>query len=160
MVIIEDTRQQSGKHEKKHDYFESQGVTLIRSKLPFGDYALAPTVAVDTKASLHEIAVNLCGNAAERQRFIRECKSAKGAGCSLIFLIEVGKYTCPADLIGHDIKLKNGRTIKGEQLFRAMVMVSERYGCRFEFAPPGKSAARIMDILGVNDGGGIYKTTP
>ena len=125
MVIIEDTRQQSGKHEKKHDYFESQDVTLIRSKLPFGDYALAPTVAVDTKASLHEIAVNLCGNAAERQRFIRECKSAKSAGV---------------------------------QLFRAMVMVSERYGCRFEFAPPGKSAARIMDILGADDEERIHQT--
>lgn len=157
MVLIEDTRQQAGKHEKKHDYFDSQGVTVIRSKLPFGDYALAPTVAVDTKASIHEIATNLCGSAAERQRFIRECKSAQGAGCSLIFLVEVGNIKRPADLIGRDVKLLSGKTIRGVQLYRAMITVSERYGCRFEFSPPGKSGARICEILGVG-GERLYQT--
>ena len=149
MVIVEDTRQQSGKHENKHAYFEREGVTVIRSKLPFGDYALAPGIAVDTKASIHEITVNLCGDVAERQRFIRECKAAQAAGCTLVFLIEVGKYQKPADLIGRTVKLKSGKVIDGAQLYRAMVMVSERYGVRFEFCPPGKSAARIMEILGV-----------
>ena len=159
MVIVEDTRQQSGKNEAKHEYFEREGVTVIRSKLPFGDYALAPGIAIDTKASIHEIAVNLCGNVAEKQRFIRECKGAQAAGCELVFLVEVGKYKRPADLIGHDIKLKSGKVIKGEQLFRAMITVSARYGCRFEFSPPGKSAARIMEIL-ENEQEGIHQTGP
>lgn len=147
VTIIEDTRQQAGKHDQKHNDFEARGVQILRSKLPFGDYTLAPSKAVDTKASVHEITTNLCGNAAERQRFIRECKAAQASGCELVFLIEVGKYQRPADLIGHDIKLKSGQTIKGLQVYRAMAVVSERYGCRFEFCKPSETAARIMEIL-------------
>lgn len=150
-VLIEDTRQQAGKHDKKHEHFESQGITLIRSKLPFGDYALAPSVAVDTKAGILEIATNLCGSLAERQRFIRECKAAKEADTKLVFLVETGKYKNITDLIGHDIKLKSGKTVQGIQLFMAMVTVSQRYGCEFAFAPPSKSGERICDILGIND---------
>ena len=158
-VVVEDTRQQSGKHEKKHEYFESRGVTVVRSKLPYGDYALAPEVAVDTKASIHEIAVNLCGDIAERQRFIRECKGAQSINCQLVFLVEVGKYKTPADLIGKTVKLKSGKVIDGAQLYRAMVTVSERYGVRFEFTPPSQTAARIMEILGVdNEQEGIHQT--
>ena len=151
MVIIEDTRQQSGKHERKHQQFDELGVLVIRSKLPFGDYALPPRIAIDTKASLFEVANNLCGNVAEKQRFIRECKAARDAGTELVFLIEVGKYKSSADLIGHDIKLKNGRIVHGAQIHQAMVMVSARYGCRFEFCPPGKSGKRICELLGVDN---------
>ena len=150
-VLIEDTRQQAGKHDKKHEHFESQGITLIRSKLPFGDYALAPSIAVDTKASILEIATNLCGSLAERQRFIRECKSARDAGTKLVFLVEVGKYKTPNDLIGHDIKLKSGKTVQGQQLYMAMVTVSQRYGCEFAFTPPRLCGERICEILGIND---------
>ena len=146
-AIIEDTRQQAGKHEQKHKYFEAEGVEIIRSKLPVGDYALAPSVSVDTKAGLHEIAANLCGDVAERQRFIRECKAARALGCELVILIENGKYKGPRDLIGREIKLKSGRTIKGEQLFRAMEITAARYGVRFEFCKPSESGRRIMEIL-------------
>lgn len=51
MVIIEDTRQKSGQHELKHQCFEDMNVTLVRNMLPFGDYALPPSVSVDTKAN-------------------------------------------------------------------------------------------------------------
>lgn len=149
MVIIEDTRQQAGKHEKKNELFKAQGVDVIRSKLPFGDYALAPRIAVDTKASLHEIANNLCGSMKEQTRFREECKLAQRAGSVLVYLIEVGKYRKPADLIGHDVHLKSGKTVPGEQLYRAMMITSERYGCRFEFCPPGQSGHRVLEILGV-----------
>ena len=151
MVIIEDTRQQAGKHEKKHNSFDAEGVAVFRSKLPVGDYAAAPSVAVDTKAGLLEIATNLCGNIAEQQRFARECKNARALGCRLVFLIETGKYKSPRDMIGHNIKLKNGRTIPGEQLFRAMTLTAERYGVKFEFCAPSESGRRIVEIL-KNDG--------
>ena len=60
MVILEDTRQQAAKHENKHSYFASEGITIVRSKLPFGDYALwGGTISVDTKASVEEIAANI-----------------------------------------------------------------------------------------------------
>ena len=59
MVIIEDSRQQAGKHEVKHERFSQLGDILIRSKLPFGDYALPPKIAVDTKETMNEIAQNI-----------------------------------------------------------------------------------------------------
>lgn len=147
MVIIEDTRQQSGKHEKKRERFKAEGVDVIRSKLPVGDYALPPRVSVDTKKGVLEIAGNLCGNVAERQRFIRECKEARALGCRLVFLIETGKYKKARDLIGTSVKLRDGRTIQGEQVFRAMALTSERYGVEFEFCRPGDAGGRILEIL-------------
>lgn len=147
-AIIEDTRQQVGKHNKKRERIEAEGYTIIRSKLPVGDYALPPTIAVDTKKGLLEIANNLCGNVAERQRFIRECKAAREAGTALVFLIETGKYKRPADLIGQSITLKNGKTIPGEQVYRAIAIVTERYGVRFEFSRPSETGRRILEILG------------
>lgn len=141
MVIIEDTRQQAGKHENLTE------LNALRCKLPFGDYALPPKIAVDTKASLHEITQNLCGSQKERARFIRECKLAKDCGSVLVFLIETGAYKTPADLIGQDILLLSGKRVPGVQLYRAMMIVSERYGCRFEFCPRAETGKRIVEIL-------------
>ena len=146
-AIIEDTRQQAGKHEQKHKHFEAEGVAVIRSKLPVGDYALAPRISVDTKAGLYEIAANLCGDFAERQRFTKECKAARMIGCELVVLVENGKYNKPRDLIGREIKLKSGQTIKGEQLYRAMEITAARYGVRFEFCKPSETGRRILEIL-------------
>ena len=147
MVIVEDTRQQAGKHKAKNDYWAECNVLVIRSKLPFGDYSLAPTRAVDTKASLHEIATNLCGSARERARFREECKLAQRAGCELTYLVETGAVEKPADLIGRDIKLLSGKTVPGEQLYKAMEIVSQRYGCRFEFCPVKDAGKRVLEIL-------------
>ena len=142
MVIIEDTRQQAGKHNNLSD------LEVIRSKLAFGDYALPPKIAVDTKAGLHEIAQNLCGSVKERSRFTRECKLAKQCGANLVFLIETGSYQKPSDLIGHDVLLLSGKKVSGLQLYRAMMATSQYYGCRFEFCERSKTGKRIMEILG------------
>ena len=80
MLIVEDSRQKVGKHQQKHIGFDDLGVGLLRCKLPFGDYALPPSVSIDTKENLEEIAGNLCGSMKERNRFIRECKAAAAAG--------------------------------------------------------------------------------
>ena len=60
-TIIEDSRQQAGKHNIKHDWFSRHAVELVRCKLPFGDYAPVPPVSIDTKNSMDEIAGNICG---------------------------------------------------------------------------------------------------
>ena len=86
MVIQEDTRQQAGKHNIKHEWFEDHGVQLLRSKIPFGDYCLPPAVSIDTKENMDEIANNICGKA--HKRFINECKAAQAAGCQLVILVE------------------------------------------------------------------------
>jgi len=150
MVIIEDTRQQKGKHEIKHGYFGKNGVSVLRSKLPFGDYALPPTIAVDTKENMSEIAGNMCGTTKEHIRFREECKKARDAGCKLVILIEnTDGIKCVNDVFQwENPRADFSRTAcTGERLARTMLTMSERYGVAFEFCTPSESASRIMEIL-------------
>ena len=148
MVIIEDTRQQAGKHELKHSCFEQMGVRLIRNMLPFGDYAIPPRVAIDTKANMHEIANNI---GSDHKRFKNECVAAKAAGCQLIILVENTEgITCVNDVrewVNPDAVYRP-RAITGERLSKAMATMSERYGVRFEFCEPKDAAKRIIELLG------------
>lgn len=153
MQLVEDTRQQAGKHEAKHRAFSEMGVEVFRSKLAFGDYCLPPSIAVDTKSSIMEIAGNLCGSQKETARVREEMKLARACGAVLIFLIEVGKYKKPADLIGETFRLKSGKVVEGVQLYRAMETCAARYGCRFEFCPPSEAGRRVLELLrGDKDG--------
>ena len=76
MIIQEDSRQQTGKHDLKHQFFEADGHKVFRSKVIVGDYCKPPTVAVDTKENMSEIAQNIGGGKEEHKRFIRELKLA------------------------------------------------------------------------------------
>ena len=150
-TIIEDTRQKAEKHEIKHRYWESNGIGLVRSALPFGDYITAPKRAVDTKADIHEIAGNMCGNAREKKRFAEECKSAHGAGTKLIFLIEDKNYSNIEDLYGKQIYIHNGMIIPGDQLATAMFTMQGRYNCEFVFCDPKDAGQKIMELLDDNE---------
>lgn len=148
MVIIEDTRQQTGKHDIKHEWFMTHDISLVRSKLPFGDYAPVPKISIDTKRDIDEIAGNICGK--EHKRFINECKAARDAGCKLIILVE-------NDLGINDISQvhtwENPRSIysdgcvQGPRLQKAMETIQERYGVTFMFCSPEKSAEIITELL-------------
>ena len=84
-VYLEDTRQQVGKHEVKHEWWADRGITLVRSKLAFGDYCRPPEAAVDTKASIAELAMDIDR---EHARFRRELIGARDAGVRLYVLVE------------------------------------------------------------------------
>lgn len=144
-TIIEDTRQKDGKHQQKHIGFEDLGVDLLRCKLPFGDYALPPSVSVDTKENLEEIAGNLFGSMKERDRFIRECKAAAAAGCQLVIMVETEHDGSLLDL--GDIRIGSGKVVTGLQLYRAMTTVSGRYGVQFVLVRPEDAAKEIVRIL-------------
>lgn len=148
MIIVEDTRQQKGKHELKHACFEQMGVELVRNMLPFGDYAKPPTISVDTKASMFEIANNI---GSDHKRFKNECVAARDAGCQLIILVENTEgITCVNDVrtwVNPDAVYRP-RAITGDRLAKAMETMSERYGVRFEFCEPKDAARRIIELLG------------
>ena len=146
-VIIEDSRQKRGKHEEKRVYFENQGIIVKRAQLPFGDYIIMPSIVVDTKQSIIEIAQNLCGSVAERNRFAEEMKNAKLAGVKLVFLIEDKRFDEISDLYDVKIKLHSGKVVQGTQLATAMSICEARYGCRFEFCSPEEAGHRIIQIL-------------
>lgn len=148
MYIQEDSRQKEGKHKIKHEWFKENGVQLIRCKIPFGDYALIPSISIDTKEDMEEIAANICGK--EHRRFINECKAARDAGCQLIILVE---NTVGITDISQVHTWVNPRVVyspncvQGSRLQKAMETISERYGVRFIFCHPDEAAKKIMELL-------------
>ena len=149
-TLIEDSRQQAGKHDLHHEFFLTHGFPFIRCKLPVGDYALPPAVAVDTKAGMHEIAQNIGGGKGEHTRFINEVKLARDIGTQLYILIETEERF---DTIEDVRRWRNPRleyspkAITGERLAKAMQTIQDRYGCIFMFCRPEEAAETIIDLL-------------
>lgn len=147
-MIIEDTRQKLDQHDMKHDSFRDMGIDLLRCALPFGDYAYPPSIAVDTKGNMQEIAANLVG---DHERFRHECMKAKEAGCHLYILVEtdweninsvedVHNWYNPRLIYSH-------RAVTGDRLEKIMRTMQRRYGVRFMFCRPEESAETIIKIL-------------
>ena len=148
MNIIEDTRQKKGSaHAAKHKTWEEAGDNVYRCALPYGDYALPPEKSVDTKANLEEIASNLCGSKAERERVMREEKLAQTMDATLIFVIETYEAENKTDLIGKRIILKSGKVVKGEELMKSMNQHEAVYGSEFYFCKPGESGDKVKELL-------------
>lgn len=150
MVILEDTRQQTGRHEEKRARWREWNDDVIRSKLVVGDYALPPAVSVDTKAGLEEIAQNIGGSEEEHARFRRELKLARACGCVLYVLIEnedgVEKLEDVRTWINPRLNV-SPKAITGERLEKAMRTMADRYGVRWAFCRPDEAAGVIKDIL-------------
>lgn len=148
MYIQEDTRQKNDKHNIKHEAFASMSISLVRCKLPYGDYAPVPPVSVDTKENMDEIANNICGK--EHQRFINECKGAKEAGCKLYILVEneLGITDLSQVHIWQNPRaIYSPKCVQGPRLQKAMETISERYGVTFMFCHPNDSAKIITEII-------------
>lgn len=149
MYLIEDSRQQAGKHEIKHNDFAAAGDTLIRCALSVGDYALPPAVSVDTKASLSEIATNI-GTPKDHKRFRAECQKAQSMGTHLYVLVEntdgITSLQGVADW-KNPRRFMSPKAIDGERLCRAMLTMQERYGVTFVFCRPEQAAGYIKAIL-------------
>lgn len=169
MRIVEDTRQQKGKHERKHRWWDAHGIEVVRRKLDFGDYVLdveRPTVSVDTKASVAEVAANISG---QHDRFKRECIRARDAGCLLVVLVEnadgfveaadVAAWTnsvclrcgrCDPHALGKCVNPRHKSTrkpVQGPRLAKAMETMSKRYGVEFAFCHPAEAARVITEIV-------------
>lgn len=159
MVIIEDSRQQKNKHEHKAKYFESQGIKVLRSKLPFGDYMSNPSdgTTIDTKMDIYELAKDIDQ---DHVRFRNELIGARDYGYKLIILTEnTNGVSTIQDLGGWDesiehfemrkIKSKNPKTrrISGVRLARACMTMQERYGATFMFCSPQECGQRIVELL-------------
>ena len=150
MIIQEDTRQKKDKHTIKHEWFDNNGVGLVRCKLPFGDYAPIPPISIDTKEDMDEIATNICSSKTEHNRFINECKAAKNAGCKLYILVEnevgisdlsqVHKWVNPR-------RIYSPNCVQGPRLQKAMETISERYDVTFLFCKPEEAGEIIKRLL-------------
>lgn len=171
--IIEDTRNQIGRHTTKRNWFEANGIEVVRKKINYGDYALstdAPRVAIDTKRSVAEVAQNI---SRDHERFKRECLRARDANARLIVLVENehGYLTIPdvarwvndecrrcrmrgfcdpggkGPCVNQRHKKSRRKPIQGPRLALAMQTMGERYGVEFMFCHPSQSAPIIASIL-------------
>lgn len=162
LTLIEDTRQQRGKHDAKNEYWASEGVRVVRSKLAFGDYAAMHLASVDTKKDIAELAFDIDQ---QHERFRAECAGARDAGCLLVVLVEnEDGVRSLADLAAwresaeQFAKRKRAvRKLEGSRLAKACATMSRKYGVRFEFCAPEDAARRVVEILteGGRDGCGI-----
>jgi len=174
MILLEDTRQQAGKHDLKHEWFEKHGIEIRRCRLYAGDYTL-PTnqsVCIDTKKDIGELIQDV---QTDHVRFRDELLRSKEAGIKLYILVEnEGRYVdyrktiwnatvrCIDDLNAWKnprlyIK-KNGKPVypkamPGTQLAKICHTMEERYGCKFLFCKPDESAKLIIDLLQGKEGG-------
>lgn len=169
MIIFEDTRNQMGKHDLKHEYFERNGIEIRRTKLYVGDYTLPfnQTICIDTKNSIQELIGDV---QSDHERFRSEQNRAQEAGIKLIVLVENegcllkdknGTYQNPTVLCLEDLKRwrnprsyiwKYGRQLhpramKGDQLYKICKTMSERYGVEFQFCTPQDAGKRVIEIL-------------
>lgn len=150
MIIQEDSRQQVGKHEIKHRFWQEAGVALCRSKIVVGDYCLPPAVSIDTKESMQEIAQNVGGTRDEHVRFINELKLAQSLGTILYVLVENtdGVRTIADVARWYNPRLDySPRAITGERLAKALATIQSRYGCKFLFCTPDEAGQVITEIL-------------
>ena len=179
MIILEDTRNQPGKHDKKNQYFSEHGIEVRRTKLYVGDYTL-PTdqsVCVDTKKDIQELIGDICGKS--HVRFREECIRAQESKIKLIILVEntdgvnetrdLFRWVNPRskiyinsdEVIGY---WKNGNprykriqkypnATKGESLAKACMTMQLKYGVEFLFCRPEEAGAKILELLGVDADG-------
>lgn len=160
MVIIEDTRNQVGKHKAINAYLEAAGHKVVRSKLLVGDYQIANQgkIVIDTKKDVVELAMDMFRDHA---RFRRECELAQNAGITLIVLTE---EELPRDINGNPridlwvsprFKRTSGMHKAGEpvtradpsRLRKALKTMTLRYGVKFRFCDPQHTGQWIIHYL-------------
>lgn len=166
--LQEDSRQQAGKHDLKNEYFSKNGIKVLRSKLPFGDYALLDnmSVIVDTKKDLMEIEGNLTK---QHIRFRNEIINANNFGIGLVILIEeeqeyrnlddvAQRYKIPRwksnsyQMINGEKHLKHRKgqpmgNFNVETIVKAMKTMQQKYAVIFMFTTKEKCGETIIDIL-------------
>jgi hypothetical protein len=166
-ILIEDTRNQPGKHRNIHYFAELNGIRIVRTKLVCGDYSL-PTdqsVCIDTKQDLNEVYSNLVQS---HDRFARECDLAKQLGIHLIVLVEDDEVDCLGNVhkwsnprykrymmlkAGHKAgrftgtKLPPKPPVDSKRLEQMMKTFAEHHGCEWQFCRKTETGLRICEIL-------------
>ena len=152
MVLLEDTRNQPGKHKNIEAYCKQVGIEIIRTKLLIGDYMLAGDggikgdIACDTKMGVPEIASNVFQ---EHERFRRECETAQKCGVKLIVLIEenlpggrLDNWRSPVDRDGRPKYL-----FDPSRLRKAMYTMQDKYGVAFRFCDGRSTGKELIAYL-------------
>lgn len=173
MIILEDTRQQDSKHNKKREWFEANGIEVKRTKLYVGDYTFPKnqSVCVDTKKDIQELIGDICGK--QHDRFREELIRAKEADIKLYILVEnerivinerKGIYSPFIDSLDNLHKFVNPRLFiwrNGKQLYptatrgitlkKACITMRNKYGVEFIFCNPNQAAEKVIELLAMGN---------
>ena len=171
-VILEDTRQKIGKHDRKRAYFCSIGLEIVRKKLDFGDYMTENgSVSVDTKRDVSELVENVTR---EHERFSRGLRGARDAGLRLVVLVE-SPFVRDLDGLARSLnpvclRCQRRRTgmcdprsdascgryrrhpARMSTVARTVGTMARLSGAEFEFVSPSESGPRICELLGISSG--------
>lgn len=144
MVLLEDTRNQIGKHRNIEAYCRMTGIEIIRQALLVGDYMIANqgAISVDTKQDVRELAMDIFQ---EHRRFRDECERAQKCGITLIVLTEetlpggrLDNWIPPVDRQGKPLCRFDPKVLR-----KALLTMQEKYGVKFRFCD-GRSTGRIL----------------
>lgn len=144
--------------------FDDNGVKHFSSKLLVGDYMSLdnPRLIIDRKQNLLELCGNVCQ---QHERFKRELLKAIEAGIQLVILVEHGpEINCLEDVWfwknprKHEVRWRvvNGKkekyvvsakAVDGNQLYKSLCTIRDRYNVRFEFCEKKDTGKRILEIL-------------
>lgn len=146
--LIIDTREKKDKNKHITDYFDEQGIHYTRSKLLCGDYTFTTnqTVCIDRKQNINEICMNVCQS---HKRFTDEIKRAIENDIKLYFLIEDNKVRKLEDLKEWENPRKyiSNKATKGEQLYKILKTIEDRYNTKFYFCNKAETGQKIIEIL-------------
>lgn len=164
MDIQIDSREKARAITKIIKTFNECGVKHFSSKLMVGDYMSLdnPRLIIDRKQNLQELCGNVCQ---QHERFKRELLKAIDAGIQLVILVEHGRdITCLEDVYfwknprKHEVRWQvvNGKrekyvvsakAVDGNQLYKSLCTIRDRYNVRFEFCTKAETGKRIIEIL-------------
>lgn len=156
--LIEDVNQKKGQHEGKNAWWSERGVLVVRSKLPYGDYILAPPIVVDTKRDIQELAYDIKN---DHVRFRNAAIKAMECGSHLVILVEnedgvssiddLSSWTEPESTFAIRSRKSSGKAkrYEGSQLAEACRTMTRKYGLEFDFCEPGEAGRRVLEHLGV-----------
>jgi hypothetical protein len=107
-----------------------------------------PRLIIDRKQNLQELCGNVCQ---QHERFKAELVRANKAGIKLIILCEHGKDIKSLEdvLWWENPRIKTSpRATTGNQLYKSMCTIRDRYNVGFEFCTKRDTGKRIIEILG------------
>ena len=148
MILIEDSKQKKEHHVIKNEAWSQSGITVMRCNMLVGDYCIPPSVVVDTKKNMQEIANNIGSD--DHVRFKNSCMLAQKMGTQLYVLVENEEGIVDVSQVHKWINpdcIYRPKAIQGERLQKAMMTMQERYGVIFRFCHPNDSADIILKIL-------------
>jgi len=172
MQVQIDTREKKAEVQRIEAQFDALGVQHYRSKCYVGDYMNLdnPRLVIDRKKDLQE----LCGNVTQQhERFKRELQRAQEQGIKIIILCEHGGDISTLEDVyfwvnprrkdyrwitvdGKPRKVKvkpQQMAISGQQLYKSLRTIQERYEVRFCFCDKSETGKKIVELLTVKESG-------